>query len=781
MTYNTSAVDAVDGDVDETCTPASGSNFPIGVTTVVCTAADSRGNSSRFSFPVVVSQQGNPTLTPPTLIVPTDPVEATGTTGAVLVVDALSSGGAPLVPTCTPPVGSSQTVGSHPVTCSVTDAGTGLTVQKAFTFVVQDTTPPKVTVPANRSVAAEGAFGAHVTWATPTATDLVDGGGLAVTCTPASGSVFATGATVVSCRAVDKAGNAAVGHFKVTVTDTSLPTLHLADMIVDADGQTGTRVVYTPAPSATDVGGNPVPVECVPPSGTMLPLGDTTVGCTATNAGREARGSFVVHVRDLSPPALIVPAAIVVEAASNDGTNVPFAVGARDLVDGVLIPVCKSTTGFGLPTLVVSGALFPIGDNLVTCAATDEAGNSASASFVVVVRDTTPPVLTLPGPITVQGDASETAVVTFTATAVDTVSGPVPVSCVPPSGTRLARGTTIVACVASDAAGNETRGTITVTVLGNQPVVTVPANMTVEATSPSGAVVTFTASAVDPQDGPRPTTCTPASGSTFAIATTTVTCKATDTQGAVGTATFTVTVRDSKGPTLTVPPDITIGTCGASPAIGTATATDAGSPPVTITNDKPASFALGTTVVTYTARDARGNVTTGTQRVTVALIDDGACCPAGTNIIRGTPNNDVLNGTAGRDCILGLGGQDTINGLGGDDLIGGGEGNDIISGGDGNDQLWGGTGQDRLTGGLGNDTLDGGDGDDIINAGDGNDVLRGGIGQDQLFGENHDDQLFGDDGDDTLNGGAGNDALNGGNGNDTCTGGTGTNTLASCP
>src|SRR5205085_11037325 len=169
--------------------------------------------------------------------------------------------------------------------------------------------------------------------------------------------------------------------------------LHLTYMIVDAAGKPGARVVYAPAPSATDLGGHPVPVECVPPSGTMLPLGDTTVGCTATNSGREARGSFVVHVRDLSPPALSVPGAIVVEAASHDGTNVPFAVAARDLVDGVLTPVCKRTSGFGLPTLVVSGALFPIGDNLVTCAATDEAGQSGSASFVVVVRDTTPPTL----------------------------------------------------------------------------------------------------------------------------------------------------------------------------------------------------------------------------------------------------------------------------------------------------------------------------------------------------------------------------------------------------
>jgi predicted outer membrane repeat protein len=75
------------------------------------------------------------------------------------------------------------------------------------------------------------------------------------------------------------------------------------------------------------------------------------------------------------------------------------------------------------------------------------------------------------------------------------------------------------------------------------PVVTVPANKTVDATGPGGAIVMFTASAVDDVDGPLPVTCTPASGSTFPVGVTTVTCTATDASGNVGSASFTVTVR----------------------------------------------------------------------------------------------------------------------------------------------------------------------------------------------------------------------------------------------
>jgi len=74
------------------------------------------------------------------------------------------------------------------------------------------------------------------------------------------------------------------------------------------------------------------------------------------------------------------------------------------------------------------------------------------------------------------------------------------------------------------------------------PVVTVPANITAEATASAGAVVRFAASATDDTDGSVPVTCVPASGRTFPVGTTTVTCTAKDAAGNTGNASFTVTV-----------------------------------------------------------------------------------------------------------------------------------------------------------------------------------------------------------------------------------------------
>ncbi|MFO1370942.1 MAG: HYR domain-containing protein [Candidatus Competibacteraceae bacterium] len=74
------------------------------------------------------------------------------------------------------------------------------------------------------------------------------------------------------------------------------------------------------------------------------------------------------------------------------------------------------------------------------------------------------------------------------------------------------------------------------------PVLNLPADITVEATSPSGAAVTYSASATDDVDGPVPVKCAPASGSTFPIGTTTVSCTATDNAGNQASGSFKVKV-----------------------------------------------------------------------------------------------------------------------------------------------------------------------------------------------------------------------------------------------
>jgi hypothetical protein len=83
------------------------------------------------------------------------------------------------------------------------------------------------------------------------------------------------------------------------------------------------------------------------------------------------------------------------------------------------------------------------------------------------------------------------------------------------------------------------------------PTITVPSNITTPKTSSSGAVVTYTATATASEELVRTFSCTPASGSTFPIGTTQVTCTAVPGDENTATASFNVQVTTPKH-TLTV-------------------------------------------------------------------------------------------------------------------------------------------------------------------------------------------------------------------------------------
>src|SRR5437867_1069387 len=60
-----SASDLVDGAVAATCAPTSGSTFPLGSTTVTCTATDSAGNAGTATTTVLVHDTTPPVVKPP--------------------------------------------------------------------------------------------------------------------------------------------------------------------------------------------------------------------------------------------------------------------------------------------------------------------------------------------------------------------------------------------------------------------------------------------------------------------------------------------------------------------------------------------------------------------------------------------------------------------------------------------------------------------------------------------------------------------------------------------
>jgi hypothetical protein len=191
---------------------------------------------------------------------------------------------------------------------------------------------------------------------------------------------------------------------------------------------------------------------------------------------------------------------------------------------------------------------FPIGTTPVTCTASDPLGNRTSKSFMVRVTDLLGPVMTrVPAAISAEATAPAGATVTYELpTATDQVDGIRPVTCSPASGGRFAPGVTTVTCTSSDTRGSRASATfsVNVTVVDTTPPrLTLPGTITEAARSINGAVVSYSVSATDAVDGPINPACTPASGSTFALGTTPVICKAADAHGNQATGSFQVQVQ----------------------------------------------------------------------------------------------------------------------------------------------------------------------------------------------------------------------------------------------
>src|SRR5215211_3974715 len=435
---------------------------------------------------------------------------------------------------------SSSTAGDYTITVSVSDSGTGTYNTSPATFTLHVTNPPPppndpptLTLPGPQTVQATGPNGAVVNY-TASASDPEDGA-LTPNCAPASGTTFPLGITQVNCSVTDSGGASATGFFDVTVVDTTAPSLNLSNQTAEATGPNGAAVTFSPAPSASDTVDGPITPNCDAASGSTFPVGTTTVHCSAADAhGNQATGSFTVTVQDTTAPALTVPGNKTVEATGPSGAAVNFTATANDIVDGPITPNCDAA----------SGSTFPVGTTTVHCSATDAHGNQATGSFTVTVQDTTPPTLTLPDDKTVEATKAAGADVSYTATASDLVDSSVSVTCTPASPHTFGFGTTTVDCSATDAHGNTANGSFTVLVQDTTaPVIASHGDVSATATSANGANVSYTSpGTTDAVDGPGTANCTPASGTPFALGSTTVTCSATDAHGNTATSTFKVNV-----------------------------------------------------------------------------------------------------------------------------------------------------------------------------------------------------------------------------------------------
>jgi hypothetical protein len=246
--------------------------------------------------------------------------------------------------------------------------------------------------------------------------------------------------------AVTKSGSSVIFYIDGVGTPTSYSAIFTFDGAAGSDFAIGTNPIYASQ-------NNPPSTYAFPGLVDELVIYNRALAPSEIEQRYQNGISCGIVPTDTIAPTIVVPAPIVVEAVSVAGTQVFYDAVATDNIE-VTHFVCTPA----------SGSILPLGITAVNCEANDAANNTASASFTVIVRDTTPPAMTRPAPITVETNSLLGASVDYEVpTAADSI-GVASVTCQPPPGSNFPIGTTEVTCTATDTSGNFTSVYFPVTV-----------------------------------------------------------------------------------------------------------------------------------------------------------------------------------------------------------------------------------------------------------------------------------------------------------------------------
>ena len=566
--------------------------FTVGNTTVTWTATDSAGNIASKKQMVSVIDTSAPVITPPEDLI----FEATSLNENVIDL------GSPIVSdiqnvTITNNAPQVFSYGETSVTWLAIDpAGNSATANQAVTVI--DTTTPTLVIPDDIVFEATSIDSNVISLGNATASD-VTGISQIVNNSP---DVFPFGTTKVTWTATDKVGNSISQDQTVIVVDTTAPQIKApADIVLEAMEREA-NIVDLDIPWAFDTIGVESYTNDAPSSFT---IGMTTVTWTVVDtSGNTASDTQVVTIRDSTPPIIIPPADIILEAASPSGMSIQ--IGEADVSDIIGI---ESVTND-------APGLFSLGNTTVTWTATDVFGNIALAEQTISIIDTTSPTIHAPEDLIIEAQDAKSNVVEIGTADADDIVGVISINNNAPSGFPL--GDTVVTWTAMDAAGNIATATQKIAVVDTTPPsIQAPETVQIEATSPLKNIVEL--GEVTASDFIGIDSVTNDAPEVFPVGETLVTWTAIDLAGLSSTDTQIVRVVDTTPPKISIPKMITVEATSqdqnvielegiyADDLVGV----------TSITNDAPDVFPFGLTTITWAASDEAGNVATGSQQISV--------------------------------------------------------------------------------------------------------------------------------------------------------------------
>jgi len=452
-----------------------------------------------------------------------------------------------------------------------------------------------------------------------------------------SGSFFPVGTSTVTHRLTDGFGNYRDVTTTIYVRDTTAPVaLNVSpDVLLNAEAGTCAAHWNIFPVSGTD--------NC---QGTVLPTtywsglntGDTLFGVGTTqftyvfadSSHNTTTRQFNITVRDMQAPTITCPANQTYYIKGSDTSALTFynyPTASDNCNNSYLRPTFVSGFGqFGVHPLGVTNEVYSV---------TDNAGNTSTCSFGIIVTDSIRPVITCPDPLYFTTDLNlpYTHITYPTPTATDNLAGNITIAHLSGklSGDTASIGTYTSVWTATDIYGNVGSCPVKITVSDREgPIITCPNNV-VRSNDPGlcTATVNFTLAPAPDNDGlfynPVFAYGLP-SGSAFPYGTTNVVYTVADAQGNKSYCSFNVTVQDTIKPVFTTPcpHDTTLNflpnVCVGQTLVPVLTGTDNSCFAPTIglvTGSASGYYDLGTTTQTYQIRDNAGNINTCTYYVTV--------------------------------------------------------------------------------------------------------------------------------------------------------------------